>query len=355
MFAAPRRGADARAMLTCVYMQRCAVILGIGHDVAVDWWALGVCLYEFLVGVPPFYEANLQDTFQNILERRLEWPSDMSPTARDLIDRLLVVDAGSRLGSHGAAEVKQHPFFADIDWVHLGQAPAACMPTEPQEPADGPALSRERSLSMVEGSVFGQSHADNTEGQNLSAAQLEMLANPDNFEQLMFTNESLLDTTNRQLAAARLSASQAAMLPTTSISAVGAAPMPAEGALLQAHTMRVLVAEDNPVTQRVAAALLKQMSIQVTQVYSGADAVTACERQEFDLIFMDVMMPLMDGIEATAFIRRMNNANAKVPIIAFTAIGESPDQFIDKGFADLLTKPFTKADLFSMVRKWRPP
>ncbi|EGG22420.1 protein serine/threonine kinase [Cavenderia fasciculata] len=92
------------------------ILLGIGHGKAVDWFAVGVILYEFLTGVPPFSSQTVEGTFQNILQRKIKWTNDMSDEARDFIDKLLALNPQSRLGYNGAEDVKAHPFFKDINW-----------------------------------------------------------------------------------------------------------------------------------------------------------------------------------------------------------------------------------------------
>ena len=100
---------------------------------AVDWWAVGVILYEFLYGIPPFNDSTPTKVFENILSRRISWHEDdpdyeVSPEARDLMERLLCSDPQKRLGAQGAFEVKSHPFFADIDWEKLMTMEAAFIP-----------------------------------------------------------------------------------------------------------------------------------------------------------------------------------------------------------------------------------
>ncbi|KAK9135539.1 hypothetical protein Syun_014869 [Stephania yunnanensis] len=95
------------------------IITGSGHSSAIDWWALGILLYEMLYGRTPFRGKNRQKTFSNILHKDLTFPSSfpVSLAARQLINALLQRDPANRLGSIGGANViKQHPFFRGINW-----------------------------------------------------------------------------------------------------------------------------------------------------------------------------------------------------------------------------------------------
>ncbi|XP_007420824.1 serine/threonine-protein kinase greatwall isoform X2 [Python bivittatus] len=89
------------------------------HGAAVDWWALGVCLFEFLTGIPPFNDETPQQVFQNILKRDIPWPEGeekLSDNAQNAIDILLTVDSAKRAG---LKELKLHPFFHGVDWDNL--------------------------------------------------------------------------------------------------------------------------------------------------------------------------------------------------------------------------------------------
>jgi len=96
------------------------ILLAVGHSYPVDWWALGVILYEFLTGLPPFNGHKVEEIFQNILKNDIQYPEeDVSPIAKDLISKLLEINPDDRLGRKGISEVKSHPFFAVINWDTL--------------------------------------------------------------------------------------------------------------------------------------------------------------------------------------------------------------------------------------------
>lgn len=87
-----------------------------GHGKSVDWYLLGVFLYEMLVGIPPYYDHDRDIMFENILNSTLELPN-CSTEAQDILIKLLVKDPDERMGtSGGAQEIKDHPWFDDMDW-----------------------------------------------------------------------------------------------------------------------------------------------------------------------------------------------------------------------------------------------
>ncbi|XP_033295141.1 serine/threonine-protein kinase greatwall isoform X3 [Orcinus orca] len=95
------------------------LLLGRAHGPAVDWWALGVCLFEFLTGIPPFNDETPQQVFQNILKRDIPWPEGeekLSDNAQSAVEILLTIDDTKRAGMK---ELKHHPLFSDVDWENL--------------------------------------------------------------------------------------------------------------------------------------------------------------------------------------------------------------------------------------------
>jgi len=94
------------------------IIECVGHDQAVDWWALGIIIYEMLVGYPPFFDDNPFLVSEKILSEKLKWPRRMDTVAKDFIEKLLDRDKMKRLGSKDTIgqEVKTHKFFHQLDW-----------------------------------------------------------------------------------------------------------------------------------------------------------------------------------------------------------------------------------------------
>uniref|UniRef100_A0AAX7SQT8 non-specific serine/threonine protein kinase n=1 Tax=Astatotilapia calliptera TaxID=8154 RepID=A0AAX7SQT8_ASTCA len=107
------------------------VILRQGYGKPVDWWAMGIILYEFLVGCVPFFGDTPEELFGQVVSDEIIWPEgeDALPVdAQDLITRLLRQNPLDRLGTGGASEVKQHPFFLGLDWNGLLRQKAEFIP-----------------------------------------------------------------------------------------------------------------------------------------------------------------------------------------------------------------------------------
>ncbi|KAI1334425.1 Pkinase-domain-containing protein [Xylariaceae sp. FL0016] len=99
------------------------LLMGQGYNKTVDWWTLGVLLYEMLTGLPPFYDENTNEMYRKILSEPLHFPGAdvVPPAAKDLLSKLLNRKPEERLGAAGSAEIKAHPFFHAIDWRKLLQ------------------------------------------------------------------------------------------------------------------------------------------------------------------------------------------------------------------------------------------
>jgi CheY-like chemotaxis protein len=116
---------------------------------------------------------------------------------------------------------------------------------------------------------------------------------------------------------------------------------------------RVLLAEDNPVNQAVALGMLHALGLDVVAVVDGREALATASEQAFDLILMDCQMPLMDGLEATREIRRVEESQQRdrTPIVALTAnamVGDR-EHCLEAGMDEYLGKPFTKDQLHAVL------
>jgi CheY-like chemotaxis protein/HPt (histidine-containing phosphotransfer) domain-containing protein len=117
---------------------------------------------------------------------------------------------------------------------------------------------------------------------------------------------------------------------------------------------KILLAEDNLINQMVALRILTDCGYNITPVNNGIEVLDIINEKDFDLILMDVQMPEMDGYTATSKIRKLNNAAAKIPIIALTAhalIGDK-DKCIEAGMNDYVSKPIVPEKFVKVIDKW---
>ena len=120
---------------------------------------------------------------------------------------------------------------------------------------------------------------------------------------------------------------------------------------------KVLIVDDNAINLKVAAGLMKPYNMKIMTAASGYEAIEAVKSKEYDIIFMDHMMPEMDGVEATRIIRGMQERYfEEVPIIALTAnaVNGAREMFLGSGFNDFIPKPIETAVLDRVLRAWLP-
>jgi two-component system sensor histidine kinase/response regulator len=122
--------------------------------------------------------------------------------------------------------------------------------------------------------------------------------------------------------------------------------------------MNVLVVDDDRLNQLVAAGLLKKLGVEVEIVSTGAKALEACAASRYDAVLMDIMMPNMNGYEATARIRELDAAEREqhTVVIGLSARAMEGDRerALDAGLDDYLTKPLREDDLARALRSWCP-
>jgi len=121
------------------------------------------------------------------------------------------------------------------------------------------------------------------------------------------------------------------------------------------RSLRVLLAEDNPVNQRLASRLLEKKGHSVLVVANGLEALEAVEKERFDLVFMDVQMPVMDGFEATTAIRKREGAGGiRLPIVALTAHAMKGDRekCLAGGMDGYLSKPIRPQELDEVLQDY---
>ncbi|KRX00024.1 Protein kinase-like domain [Pseudocohnilembus persalinus] len=167
------------------------ILFGKGHDKAVDWYSLGCLLYEMLSGAPPFYSKDRSRMFRNRIENPIEMKSWFSSEARSIIGGLLKKDPEQRLGSKGAQEVKNHPFFKEIDWDKLNK--------KQYEPPFKPRVTDEKDLRHFDKMFTNETLKDSptmalkanqgnqdydgfTYGENLQSVNISALRNTHNFD-----------------------------------------------------------------------------------------------------------------------------------------------------------------------------
>ena len=124
-----------------------------------------------------------------------------------------------------------------------------------------------------------------------------------------------------------------------------------------APDVKVLVVDDNVINRKVARGFLKSYAFDLTEAESGPEAIDLVRGERYDIIFMDHMMPMMDGIEAAEIIRRDCGENGTAPVlIALTAnvMEGMRERFLSRGFQDFIAKPLDRRELGQLLARWVP-
>jgi signal transduction histidine kinase/response regulator RpfG family c-di-GMP phosphodiesterase len=130
-----------------------------------------------------------------------------------------------------------------------------------------------------------------------------------------------------------------------------------KGHILHAPGAKILVVDDNEFNIKVAVGLFGLFKIKVQTACSGKEAIDLVQKDEFDIVFMDHMMPEMDGVEATAEIRKLGGKYKYLPIIALTAnaVHGIREMFLSNGFFGFISKPIDMQEMFGILKEWLPP
>ncbi|MBB3168272.1 response regulator [Simiduia aestuariiviva] len=117
---------------------------------------------------------------------------------------------------------------------------------------------------------------------------------------------------------------------------------------------RILAVDDNPANLQLVGELLSGLGMEVTLASDGKQATDIADKQIFDMVFMDLQMPIMDGIEATKIIRSREHGKRRTPIVALTAhaMAEQKSQLLLAGMDDYLSKPVSEAQLAHVINRW---
>jgi CheY-like chemotaxis protein len=135
------------------------------------------------------------------------------------------------------------------------------------------------------------------------------------------------------------------------------AAKPVEPGVFSTSPVRVLIAEDNPINQKVTSLMLEKIGLRADVAGNGREAVEMFDLLPYDLILMDCQMPEMNGYEATQEIRRREVPDLRVKIIAMTAeaIAGCKERCLEAGMDDFIAKPVNREQLLEALKKWVAP
>ena len=117
-------------------------------------------------------------------------------------------------------------------------------------------------------------------------------------------------------------------------------------------SLRILMAEDNVINQRVGQLILKRAGFEIDLAKDGREALEAHRRAPYDVILMDCQMPIMDGFEASRNIRMLNERQPVIIAVTANALVGEREKCLEAGMDDYLSKPFQAEQLVSLIKKW---
>ena len=120
---------------------------------------------------------------------------------------------------------------------------------------------------------------------------------------------------------------------------------------------RILIADDNEINREVAVLLLEPLQMQIDTAENGAEALDMIQKNHYDLVLMDHWMPVMNGVEATVALRKMEGEYyQKLPVIALTAdaMEEAKKEFVAAGMNDFVAKPIEMKEICTTLKSWLP-
>ena len=121
---------------------------------------------------------------------------------------------------------------------------------------------------------------------------------------------------------------------------------------LKNFDLSILVVEDNPVNQKVATLILKKLGCKAIIASNGEEALTLYEPQKYDLIFMDIRMPLLDGLETTRRLKSMYDVLPPIVGLSANALRSDIDKYLAVGMDDYVSKPVIIDDISKVLSKW---
>lgn len=305
-------------------------ILGVGmDDFGVDWWAVGVILFEFLHGYPPFHAETPPEVFDRILSRQIAWDPDaeLPPGAHDLIDRLLCMDRTQRLGAGGVEEITSHPYFDGIDWDHLVDHDGPFVPQLDDAASTDYFDARgavpqlwnddERGVQATPGCSDAPSPLAANEFGSFSYKNLPVLKQAnDEMLRRVLTDIPGPASPAGNVSSPVLTRSSSDMQPERGTSGDGRTS--SLSGRSEARTERcVLLSDPNPVSRLVLQAMITGTGAQVVSAHDNVDLVQlAMGETKYDAVMIKLGDDVADAHNAARMIKSTRNINSATPIMA---------------------------------------